>query len=1281
MKGCYSALLLAMVVSVGFAAEQGQTAVWLNKGARGSLLTSDFFTDANWQGGEAPEFTDATATNVLVDLTATPSESGRLAEIAAGETGKYFGPITLRHEFDDSSNTAFYLQGLRGGVWTTISPSWSSKLYPFVLRDGASYDGVFDVKDDMRNAYVQYYLYPEPGATSTLNRVVIKGGPGVKVPTGSYGIVRDLIGPGSLGVNETSESSGHPKLVLPKETAGTVEILCTPGPLTSLRVADGQVVLHGHVAPLTRPAGEPALRLDASCVESLTTTGAAACVTQWRDADGRAAPVANAPTDGVHLPRLVTDPTTGLKKVDFGGLLNSQQPFASEEIWGPAGYLRLNSKIANAREIHVVFRDHFTGSPMPTLVGNGLSEWASDWLRQDRNCLFSTSSPCDAPVSYGSVLFNGQRTAAASQPDTRRTLNVVASSLSDGHLGNVLYIGAAEPGVMAWQGGAEIAELIVYTNVLTEAERQATHRYLMAKWRPETKVWDYERVMLKKNAELDVPDGVLSVRELSLPENATTFTKRGAGTLELGSFPATLKEIIIEAGDVAFANSHTAVDTPQVAPDATVHLDASRWEADVEYFQDGDKKRVICWNGYPRTNRNGDSYSLRTPESFASFSITNATVRLDASPTGLPMIDCGHDYRQCAADGKTVTNDATMLTFCRNGTFETGGDARHREGFLVYMKTADESTALSCVDWTIVKMASGSNLQFLNDGYSFNRLTAGTWSFDGSWIDPANCVNSKDEVHVVAFRGTRPLAMNSFFNDRNTRPDGGGMIGEVVYYDRTLSPQERRDTELYLLRKWKDPSATHPRDALLPNALPKLTYADSRKDVSLHVDSGSTVSIPALNVESLSLSGAGTLATAVDSERLKSVQVDGGYLRLTEDVWAGAVYRADAADVSSMTYTVDANGVTNVTVWNRANWVPSFGNTALTYPKLSTEDVNGTGRRMPMMDFGVFAKYDESSLLTAAAAMNMPYWGDSWEFYIVTKTPGFGGRADGQTYRQQIIGSVQEGKDPVHAYYLFYRGPKNNTILDMVGNDDRSIYNGYIAVDGTARAYNYSLPVEERDQTHVYSFVPQNAVQNSTFAFSRRENYHFGGQRVGEFVCFSHTNSVARRTALENHLRAKWLGHDVPIVPNLWNLDEVSFSERGELMLPGCGTASVKTLTGGGSVAFDQAGGGLRDTTSLAFAFRSKDDYDAITVDGSFAVGPSGSATVAFDLVRAFRPKELAGDYVVFSAESLTTPENFANWTLSVIDAPANVTASLAYDPARGLVLHVLRNGLCVIIK
>lgn len=100
-------MLAAMAGGVSmfaFAAEEvpdtpGQTKVWDTPGERGKRVEVDYFADAHYEGGVAPDFTKPSATNVTINLAATPTEAKRLQEIADGVNERYYGLVTLAHRF------------------------------------------------------------------------------------------------------------------------------------------------------------------------------------------------------------------------------------------------------------------------------------------------------------------------------------------------------------------------------------------------------------------------------------------------------------------------------------------------------------------------------------------------------------------------------------------------------------------------------------------------------------------------------------------------------------------------------------------------------------------------------------------------------------------------------------------------------------------------------------------------------------------------------------------------------------------------------------------------------------------------------------------------------------------------------------------------------------------------------------------------------------------------------------------------------------------------------
>lgn len=1250
--------------------EPGQTAVWSYKGSRGGKTTPSWKADSNWEGGSAPDLTNVTATNLVIDLSATPTEAKRLQEIKDKVTDKYYGLQEIYYPATDNDSTGIYVNALVGGPWTQWSWFGTSTDYAMVIRDGSRYLGWLDIPFRERGTTDSFYLYPEPGGTTVVNRVSAAGGPGIKVPTGSHGQVKELFSPGLVWINRNSNS----KCKLPAETKGTVEFCNRPGPMTDLYVSKGQVVLHGQDpdTPDTY-AGEPAVRLDVTREDTFTLTkvGDEYFVDEWRDADGRTGKAAK--FSDTSRPRRGTDPVTGDLVVNFGAFVSGATTNHTE--LGPSGGLRFSPAVQKAREIHVVFRDQFRGSPMPQLVGNSLSEWSRDWLRQDAFQLFSTGNFCDTPVLAGRVVYNGQTTYASAKPNAQFELNVVSSALND-HDGTVTYLGCASSGT--WQGGACIAEILVYTNELTLAEREQTHRYLMRKWRSRDKIRDWGCITLATaETTLKVADGNLSVRELRLPAGTTTFTKTGAGTLEIGRISPSNVKIVVEEGDVSFTPSLKATPAASApAANPTVWFDAANHAADIEtYTDEAGKVRVAQWNARVRTNSNGDVYTLVTGAVADNYTFTNATLMTDCPRSGLAMVDFGPTNCMDTAH-KACTNDATWGVFCRNGTKETTNDLRHREGFLVYLTTDTKATALSANYWTITKMYSNADKCLAVDSYSHNRIMSGYWTLDGEWINPSSCKNTKDTVHVVAFRGAAPLPVNSFFNDRNYGTGmGGGRIGEIVYYDRTLSEQERRDTELYLMNKWTG-ATVHPQDALAADAFSRIEYP-AGKTASIAVDADETVTVETVVADRLTKTGDGTLAAGVAPDGIRSLEVRGGVLAVGGTLFTDAIFHADATKPQSMTYTVDADGVTNVSAWAGATALTKYGNNnyATRSPQLGTYPVNDTGRAMPFMDFGLKAGSSATAEnMAKAASMSWPTFAAQQEFHIVMHDTKTTGDADAD---QLIIGSTwesgQEGSQWKHPFF------RNGKAILAGDSYSLAVAKGYIGVNGEKKPYTTQL---ENGKTYLVTFAATNSYDGG-LAFARRAHYNVGGQRVGECVVFASTNTAARRAAVEDYLMHKWFGRDVDVFGALWDLGAIACANGGTVAFTDKTTVKAQTLSGKGAVTF-AAGGGLVGTTRLDFEFRGADDYDAIDVQGDFAVAPSGTAnvTVALDVEGAKLAR--GADYTLLSASSFTGFANFADWTLNVTvtgTGAKRVVATLRAVEGRGLVLSLQSVGNVILIR
>lgn len=1277
---CFLSALGLMLVT-GAVADEGPVATWADSGLRGNLTQRDYFQGTYWQDGVAPDLTDPVATNLTIRLDGAPTEAKRLQEIADGTFNyesnmRYFGLLSFRHAFTDTSNAPLYLGALEGGVWTRWDLWWTTWGYVFGLRDPSRYQGWFDVADRERGSYSMLHLLSTPAFTSVVNRACVSGSLGFKVPDGTHAVVKEVFGPGLLPVNSNPSNT---KSVLPLETKGTLEVLNQPGPLTDVRVYNGELVLHGYDGPEQGEiAGVPALRLDASCAESLTITetDGRRYVEAWRDADGRSTFVANK-VDANTRPFVSVDVDTGRNVVDFGSCGTNDT-----QVFGPAGRLTLNATLTGAREIHVVFRDHFRANTMPQLLGNDLSEWGRDWLRHFWGALFDAEQFSDTPALAGRTLFDGQTTSARARPETTLSLHAAASSLCD-HEMNIKYIGMASKSPV-WYGGAQIAELIVYTNELTVAERARTHRYLMRKWRPGVKTADYGSISLESaSASLAVADGTLRVNELKLPPTAMTFTKKGAGTLEIGSLSPAGTQIVVQDGSVVLAPHVARTANPESpAADPVAWFDATHWQTDIEAASSEDEvTRVAVWHdrrGQNVPNAYGDVYTLRTADIGAVHYAPSTVDPAVSAAGGLPMVDCG-PYVNALVDGQPP-NAGTWLSFFRNGAEEKDyattadtTDERHREMFIVFLKTDAQARPIGAHGNQIVQGADCNALA--QRAYSYTRLIAGHWTLNGAWVDPNSAPYNVGEVQVVAFRAARPLAMNAFFRDRNyAQTCGGGKIGEIISYDRALTPQERRDTELYLLRKWRG-AETHPGDACLADRVAYVQAAE--ESVTLGVGAGVSADAGAVDAAYFVKTGEGSLSASVDYEQVKTLRVEGGRLTLSYPLLQGALFHADATDLASMSFTVaDDGATTNVSRWAGAEAVTSFPFSGTVYPtrlpRLVTDRAHANAPEMPYVDFGRFTTRESKTAeyltdnMPKAASMNWPDLGPLQEFHIVLRD------TETEDGCEQIIGTYNEGLMDRDNY------PFLRTAAPLLSANwaSWSLWDGYVAMDGTSVAPNTSA---NRD-AHVYSFQPLKALPNR-FAFAKRTGYHMGGQRVGECVAFARTNTVARRTQIQNYLRRKWLGDDLPQAERIWSLDSASCANGGVVSFGERTTVNVARLGGDGTIAFPN-GGGVTNVSSLAFTVRNADDVDALVVQGTFAPAVSGTATVSLDLPSEVATSALLGDYTLLAATGFENFGNFAGWTFTVEgDAPRSVSPRLYAVAGRGIVLSFAAKGTMILLR
>ena len=316
-----------------------------------------------------------------------------------------------------------------------------------------------------------------------------------------------------------------------------------PTTLRTLTV-EGSTLLPVRVSPATIPASVvPAFWVDASRPDTLLTN-AAGRVTQWWDVRKGVLDDewmhAYSENDG-SAPQLLPASANGLPIVAFG-------PYESGR------YLRWSAQVYPVRTFFMAIGTHEGGG---YLLGCSI---VNDFIR--------------APdvKTYRTPLWNQEkfytrygRSYVDSEPfafDTRTPFNGGYQVLSfvddtDGSVNPDLQRGRADQFARyrtvspSYTGGQRLGEVLICTNVVTEAERAAIESYLTAKW-----IADIRRLELLGAAQLTLAEGdTLSV---DVACGAGRLTKLGAGDLKVSNSALLTGGLDIQAGRLAFARTDRA---------------------------------------------------------------------------------------------------------------------------------------------------------------------------------------------------------------------------------------------------------------------------------------------------------------------------------------------------------------------------------------------------------------------------------------------------------------------------------------------------------------------------------------------------------------------------------------------------------------------------------------------------------------------------------------------------------------------------------------------------
>lgn len=1071
-------------------------------------------------------------------------------------------------------------------------------------------------------------------------------------------------------------------------TDGAVTVKVGPGESGRLFAAQGEVELVGRAAEddVDSPVAGAYLHLDASDESTMTFEDNAdgfRHVTEWRDADGgpnSAGPDTYAGT-GNYIPYsntpFVCDDAvspSGLRMLDFGDA-HSETPARP-----CCCLLKLAIPFTNAQELFWVGQ-HLGGSG--ACVFGGKKMYYFEGAGNDR--LFSNDASSE--LRDGDLRLNNQRVpydsvAATRFGDNLSSVYVASAAFPDSHASaaDIELLGSGRY-IKARTGRIRIGEILVYTNILTASQRARVNGYLMKKWLKDSAAQDFAAAVVGSaggNATISVPDGQVAKVERIAVENGT-LVKTGDGTLKIGALTPSSATVEVQGGAVRF-ESAKAVSTLAPAADPYLWLDADKAESLVTNKIDYSSSAAVDPNSYYVTRWNdcrggGHSVYAEVPQKdvWPTFIYKEAYWFQE----NFPWVAAGPNGHKIVHFGSYQSQASWMWLQPHNV-------ANAYEGFIV-ARHASETYGRNFFGSSNTDLLRGSGcVNKLIDPKNANAAAqAALWLFDGKVRDPAldNTANNDNvDFHVVSFASSTKLRADLLAKDRlyaNGGP-GGMLIGEVILYDRKLTPAERLATTAYLMKKWRNQDVPEAKTGATAHSI---AYA-SATPVVVDTDEDCTFSNISGGNGTLVKRGAGEVVVPVTDSlgAPDAVSVEQGALSvdfttdekaLLDSLQSATIFDLDAMDAASFSNEVaEAGARTNVIAWtdtlkkgvvaysalvaDNTSLVPADGASNITkpateHPQLVSVEMPD-GKRRPTVDFGTVIGI---ASMPAGAGMQFKsiLSGKVLEIHTVY--------ADHGNEKRGIIVGCRKGNGGEG--YAFQRADWSGALLSAYAQAD--VKNGYIAVDMDAsysgdNATTAVLP----SGFHLISYAPLSAQNVGSLAMDR--NARCGGCRISEQIAFNRALTDDERAVLQKYLMVKWglAAKEEKTV----ELSRIAVAQGSALDLEGLTKVDAETLSGGGTVTADAITG----VSQLEIS----GSVDKLTVEGEVTFGDS----VTVELTGNIRNLDV-GEHVIFKATSIANGEAIA-FAVTGDSLRANRIYT-AFLRGNQVILKVEKKGLCVIVK
>lgn len=613
----------------------------------------------------------------------------------------------------------------------------------------------------------------------------------------------------------------------------------------------------------TAPIGNPALWIDVSAAASTVPNydGTADFpVRRINDVRGSAYAYAETAAGEAHTPKLVLDVQGRPHHIYFKEIASATTPAETEAmVWDkPIRGIRAVFKVVVPSNGGGVFLGSTSALSVPNMQGDFMRPAQTPW---NGGIVFNRSD-VSACVREGKWYINGQAwdfTQGYAYPGNGPTENPYTPQVVESHPNapgaaadcfDYVYGGATR------NGRERLCECVVYTNVLSETERQQVAGYLMKKW---------------LNSEIEyraVPDGGVAAitpiedGELYASDGQTialgevvgdeTFVKSGDGEVQLLRYVNDKGGLKVSGGTLTVVSPQ--IDESVLPGGAFVHLDASKGTT-ITHSADENKK-VTKWSDVD----GGPIYCLRLSGASGDYPRLKENV---AGLLGKSTIDMGPFQDGAAASAKSALR---FISTKDTGAYKTNGlhtvicvmGSGNGGGSIV--GETDGTKAGDAYDYDSIYgvfragthgAAASDPLVLSAENYTGHpnfRFNAGVFAqINGSAVDPTTTglSGSYDVVSFVSRQsfGTGGIGMNS-----KRKYTGGMDVAEYLLYPMGLCSESLRKIDAYLRQKWFGVTP----QAFLPAEAGRVT-----------VDEGATLNVVGSSMTVGSISGAGTVKGAL----------------------------------------------------------------------------------------------------------------------------------------------------------------------------------------------------------------------------------------------------------------------------------------------------------------------------------------------------------------------------------------------------------------------------------